>query len=125
MSKAYGIEEEVAIIRRALRRNHKYKKGDLYRGFNGARIGVVLEHGTDVPGRGFTYASTEQELLEEEGDGAIRFAGDYPKKALLVYDGELMRESNKGSDFDYEFLPGVKPQNALRAILVLNYDRKR
>lgn len=98
-------------------------EGLLFRGFNAARIDVLLEIGTDTANNLCCVTGSQLERALREGDkkgNAFSYAEEYAaeqrdKPALVVFNGALMGYEG---GFVYE-LPKDKPASAIVAVYIL------
>jgi hypothetical protein len=94
LSKAdgYAVTDTDLIIKR-LKRDRRYKPDLMYRGFNGARLHIMLEHGTDTPDSDMIFCGNEEDLRCEGidcGRKPLPCAFNHLKPALAVYDGSKL-----------------------------------
>ncbi len=100
-------------------------EGLLYRGFNAARIPVLLRTGTDTTGNLCCVVESQfrQALAKEDKRcNPLSYAEEYAreksdKPALVVYDASKMQPGG-GDNFVYE-LPAENPSSAIVAVYVL------
>ncbi len=98
-------EEEIEMVVNELKRRKLYDDDLLYRGFNGKRLSLVDQTGTDSPERSHIFLVTEKEWRESFYDSVfipnpVEYAYYFPVPALSVYRGKLLEAV---SDYEYEF----------------------
>ena len=121
LGKAIYFDDEINLILRKLRKEKLYHPRLLYRGFDGERIDVVKQFGTDIPASNVIWCSDENYFCEKYGDdrSALRYAQNYVNPALSIYDGNKMTRGE--DDQEYNFVEGISPLDALIAVFVLKY----
>ncbi|MBS3168912.1 hypothetical protein J4210_00365 [Candidatus Woesearchaeota archaeon] len=89
LSKAegYAVTDADLVVEQS-RKDRKYTPDLLYRGFDGRKIQVILQYGTDTPTSDEIYCSDERELRNggmEETRCALAYALRHPVPALAIY----------------------------------------
>ena len=111
------------LLRRALKREKKYRKDLLYRGFNGEHISKLLAEGQDNFEEYLSCASNEEINDEFPVEDFCTFdifsyALDYENPAVAVFDSRQFHYITYGM---YEF---KNPKNKLEALVAV-YRLKR
>ncbi len=121
LSKADGhtVTDADLVVRR-LKKDRQYTPYLLYHGFNGERLEIMLEHGTDTPDSDMIFCGNENELREsgtEATMNALAYAMDQPIPALSVYDGSKL---TTGDCYQRQrFIDPTRKLDALVAVYLL------
>lgn len=102
------------LLRRALKRDKKYSKDLLYRGFDGKNIPKLLKTGRDS-GRGKTiFAVTQDYIYNCLGIDPFEYAFDHENPAIAVFDLKHFKE-------DIEYINWVfkNPDKKLEALVAV------
>ncbi|HUT22027.1 MAG TPA: hypothetical protein VMX18_01305 [Candidatus Bipolaricaulota bacterium] len=123
LSKGWDTESMRDILIERLKELGIYQPNLLFRGFDGNKIEVIKQHGTDIPDDTVIFCSTEGQLVDEYAmeESALDFSLGQEKAGLAVYDGaRLFKDSSKyGSGYEYQPKKGTSFKEALLAVLIL------
>ena len=122
LSESWDKESMRDLIIEKLKELGIYKPDLLFRGFNGKKIEVVRQNGTDTPDSPVIFCSKESELADEHAmeQSALDFALENKKAGLSVYEGDKLSEVNTGfHSYQYTAKKDTKLKDALIAIFTL------
>lgn len=123
LSESWDKESMRDILIERLKELGIYQPNLLFRGFDGNKIKVLMQYGTDIPDDSVIFCSTEGQLVDEYGteESALDFSLSQEKASLAVYDGnKLIEDSSKyGSGYEYQLKKGATFKEALLAVLTL------
>ncbi len=116
------IEDAETVISE-LKNRKLYRPRLMYRGFNGNRIALVCEHGSDTPRSDLIYLGDEDDLKVSPHDyggnmNALYYAFLYKKPALAVYNGDMFIIGDCAQR--QRFISPAKKIEALVAVFMLN-----
>ncbi|MBI4152639.1 hypothetical protein HY495_02915 [Candidatus Woesearchaeota archaeon] len=114
----YAITDADLVVEQ-LRKDRKYTPDLMYRGFDGRRLEIMLQYGTDTPTSDEIYCGNEEELRNggiEETECALAYALRHPVPALAIYDSSLL---DRGQEKDRVFMDPSKKLEALVAVYLL------
>ncbi len=118
LSRADGYAvTDADIVRRMLKQDGCYKKGLVFRGFDGRKLEKMLKYGTDNPNSAISYGCTEQELDDcgiDSVNNALVCAGEKAIPALAVYDSLKLNMDSYPYEFGF-----ADPKNKLDALVAV------
>lgn len=118
LSEGWDKESMRDILIERLKELGIYQPNLLFRGFDGNKIEVVKQHGSDSPNIPTVYCSKENELADEYAieQSALDFALGQEKAGLAVYEGIKLEEDIR---YRYRAKKGTSLKEALLAVLIL------
>lgn len=136
---------EFDILKKALKKDRKYRENLVYRGFDGDNIPQLLKEGQERyresesdefselldeeqgnSDEGVLFAYTEKELLEKTTSKTdiFAYASDFIHPAIAVFDSECLKREDKDA-YSYIFKNPNKKLEALVAVYRLKYPYYR
>jgi len=118
ISEGWDTESQIAAFIKGLKKLKIYKKGLLYSGFDGSRIGQQF-HSDEA--ENVVFCSKEENLtgsytestLEADNQSAFDFASAYKQPAIAIYDPSKMEKGDSYHKYK------IKDPSALLAIIIL------
>ena len=118
ISEGWDTESQVAAFIKGLRKLKIYKKGLLYSGFDGSKIGQQF---SSDEGENTVFCSHEENLTGSyaeksetaDNQSAFEFASGYEQPAIAIYDPSKMEKGNRYHEYK------IKDPSALLAIIIL------
>lgn len=118
-----GMEGYRDLIINRLRELGLYSPDLIYRGYDGNKIEVVKQYGTDIPASKIIDASKEGELADESRleQSAIKFSiMAHDVGGLSVYDSNKFIGHVEGNPYSYQLREGATFEDALVAVFELD-----
>ena len=112
------VATEADLIVDKLKFDGLYKPNLLYRGFDGKKLKILLEHGTDTPNSDTIFCGDEGDLRREDSDDGmdiIYHALLHKISALVVYDGSKLTDDSLA----YQQKTFTDPKNKLEALVAI------
>ena len=121
LSECWDKESMRDILIEQLKKLGIYRPNLLFRSFNGSRIAVVKQHGTDNPKASTVFCSKESELADQQGmeESSLDFVLNQKKVGLAVYEGEKLEQRDVDPTYRYRAKVGTNLKEALLAVFIL------
>jgi len=106
------------LVKGALKKEKKYKKGLLYRGFNANNIPKLLKTGQDTDNE-VVFCAAEERIIDpcpDDSTDVFSYACNHADPALAVFDPQFFCRCD---EYAYKFKEPDKKLDALVAVYIL------